>query len=74
METKKMAKTTKKKTSITLNNYYLNIIKRELKIGRYDSINQVVMSGLRSLEKEEYKSETKRKNRIKKQKSEKNKK
>ena len=65
-----MAKTTKK-TSISLNDYHINIIKRELKNGRYTSINQVIMAGLRSLEKEEYESETKRKNRIRKQKNEK---
>ncbi len=65
-----MTKTTKK-TSISLNDYYLKIIKSELKTGRYNSMNQVIMAGLRLLEKDEYESDTKRKNRIKKQKNEK---
>ncbi len=62
---------TTKKTSISLNYYYIDIIKKELETGRYISMNQVVMAGLRLLEKDEYESETKRSIRIKKQVTEK---
>ena len=53
-----------KKTSVSINTYYLNIIDQEIKSGRYNTISQVFMAGLRLLEKEEVNTAKKRKNRL----------
>jgi len=60
---KKSAQTKlKKKTSISISNYYEEIIKREILSGKYSSASQVVRAGLRLLEKEEFKTNKIRKN------------
>ena len=52
-----------KKTSISIGNYYEEVIKREILSGRYNSASEVVRAGLRLLEKEELKTEKVRKKR-----------
>ena len=62
---KKLTTGVSKKTSISVPNYYLEIVKREIKSGRYTSASQVFMAGLRLLEVTEVKADKKRKSRIK---------
>jgi len=54
--------TSAKKTSITITEYYQEIIKREMKSGKYGSASEVIRAGLRLLEKEGLKADKTRNN------------
>lgn len=51
-KTKKSKKSIK--TSISLNEYYVNIIKKEIEKGKFSSASEVVREGLRLIAKSKY--------------------
>ena len=56
-----------RKTSVSIGKYYQDIIDREILTGRYSSVSQVFMAGLRLLETESFEKEKKIKDRTRSQ-------